>query len=371
MLYFVSAELALGYWLFAFLCVLGALQWVAVRYRLGGLAFLESRAGGYVLAALLVVVGTAGFFLSQWGPIFAPGPAGSELAVLFGTAAICALVLAVILAPVLARGRRGVVVFPGDDDGQPVTIGRATARLYLPPGQTTLAPAVCLLPACPVGAALTLPADLAGPAAFAGRGGQAQPARTAEARSMSILARHLAAEGMVALVVNPDEQSYAYPATLATLPAAVALLRERSEVDPERIGALGEDLGGDLVIRAVSTSREIKAVVALAPILAHVPPGLGLLSEMSYVQALRWARDRRRASLCKELSAVEYGARIPPRPFLLLYGEDDRLAGDIATAAPGLAGSGQLQVIPGLGHLNLASHPLAMQIVSQWLKEHL
>lgn len=361
MLYFVSAELALGYWLFAFLSALGALQWVATRYRLRGLAFVDctlSHAGGYALAAILVVGSAAGFFITQWRAIFAPGPAGSELAVLFGTSAICALALTLILAPLLVRWRRGVTLSSGGGDGQPVSIGHATGRLYVPPGQTTLAPAICLLPACPVGAARMLPGG-------AGGSSGVPPVETTEVTSMAILARRLAGDGLVVLVVNPDEQSYAYPAILATLPAAVAALRERPEVDPNRIGALGEDLGGDLVIRAASTSKEIKAVAALAPILANVPPGLGLLSEMSYLQALRWARDRKRANLCKELNAVAYGARIPPRPFLLLYGERDRVVGSIAIAGA------QLQVIPGLGHLHLTSQPVAMQVVSAWLREHL
>jgi dienelactone hydrolase len=203
-----------------------------------------------------------------------------------------------------------------------------------------------------------------------------QPAGTAEAKSMAILARRLAAEGVVALVVNPDEHSYAYPAMLAILPAAAAVLRERPEIDPNRIGALGEDLGADLVIRAASTSKEIKAVVALAPILMGVPPGLGLLHEMSYCRAMRWARDRRRATLCKELNAVEYEAKIAPRPFLLLYGEEDKLAGETPlmnwnSTYLGRESTSQLQVIPGVGHLNLAAHPTVMQVVSQWLKEHL
>jgi len=385
-LYFVSAELALGYWLFAFLSALGALQWVAARYRLAGLAFSRSRAGGHVLAALLVVGGAAAFFISQWEAIFAPGPAGSELAVLFGSSAVCALALTLVLAPLLERWRRHVNRAPGSggDGGQPLTVGHATGYLYIPagdprgsspPGATALAPAVCLLPACPVGMNGAAPAG-------AGR------SSAANAGPMAILARRLAAEGVVALAVNPDAQSYAYPAILATLPAAVAVLRGRPEVDPNRIGALGEDLGGDLVIRAASTSKEIRAVVALAPILAPVPAGLGLLREMSYCRAMRWARDRRRASLCRDLNAAECRGKIPPRPLLLLYGEEDRLVGDApmadsdsgpaqsetsATVSPahGREAMTQLQVIPGLGHFGLAAHPMVMRVVSQWLKEHL
>jgi dienelactone hydrolase len=409
-LYFVSAELALGYWLFAFLSALGALQWVATRYQLGGLAFLDCSIGrvrGYVLAVLLAAGGAAGFFISQWPAIFAPGPAGSELAVLFATSAISALVVTLTLAPLLERWRAGAAPGPGGDGGQRVAIGHAAGQLYMPSDATTLAPAVCLLPACPVGVERAVPTEAANPAENAGRSSasgergassqflplrgrgsiRAQPAGTAEARSMAILARRLAAEGVVALVVYPDEHSYAYPAMLAILPAAVAVLKERPEVDPNRIGALGEDLGADLVIRAASTSKEIKAVVALAPILTGVPTGLGLLHEMSYWRAMHWARDHTRAMLGKELNASAYGARIPPRPFLLVYGEEDRLVGEtpLAEWEPTSSGPGresispsdgrestsQLQVIPGLGHLNLAAHPAVMQVVSQWFKEHL
>jgi hypothetical protein len=367
-LYFVSAELALGYWLFAFLSALGALQWVATRYRLGGLAFLDcsmSRARGYALAVLLVIGGAAGFFISQWQAIFAPGPAGSELAVLFATSAISALVVTVILAALLQRWRTGPA--PEASGGQTVAVAHATGQLYMPLGATALAPAVCLLPACPLGVERTLP-SAPSPSAEGGVSPQGQPAGTVEARYMALLARRLAGEGVVALVVNPDEHSYAFPAMLAILPAAVAVLRERPEVDPNRIGALGEDLGADLVIRAASTSKEIQAVVALAPILRCVPPGLGLLGEMSYFRAMRWARDRRRATLCKELNSVEYGARIAPRPFLLLYGGEDHLSGSDSTS---FGSTCQRQTIPGLGHLNLAAQPTVMQVVSQWLKEHL
>ena len=192
---------------------------------------------------------------------------------------------------------------------------------------------------------------------------------------MVLLAHRLVEQGVVVLLIRPDEQAFAYPDSLAILPAAVAVLGKRPEVDTGRIGALGEDLGGDLVIRAASTSKEIKAVAALAPILADVPPGLDLLGEMSYFRALRWARDRKRANLRKELNAADFGARIPPRPFLLLYGEYDRLVGDawnlLHPANEARENGIEVQVIPGTGHFHLAEHPLALQAISQWLKENL
>lgn len=373
MLYFVSAELALAYWLFAFLCAIGALQWVAARYHLGGLSFLNdccwsgveyrppSRNWGYALATLCVVGSATGFFITQWEAIFAPGPAGSELAVLFATSAACALAVTVAVAALLQRWRQARTSLEVGEGGQPVAVGHATGYIYPPAGPSALGPAVCLLPAYP---------------AKAGWGA----GKIGDGQHLTLLARRLAQEGVLALLIRPDEQSYAYPGSLAILPAAVAVLSKRSEVDAERIGALGEDLGGDLVIRAASTSKEIKAVAAVAPILADAPAGLDLLHEMSYLRALRWARDRRRSILCRELNAAEYSERVSPRPFLLLYGEQDQLVGDPwkllhlpqeVQKDSGRDNGIQVQVIPGVGHFHLAGHPLALQTICRWLKEHL
>jgi pimeloyl-ACP methyl ester carboxylesterase len=43
---------------------------------------------------------------------------------------------------------------------------------------------------------------------------------------------------------------------------AIAFLKARPEVDPERVGALGLSSGGDAVIQVAGTSRDLKAVVA-------------------------------------------------------------------------------------------------------------
>jgi cephalosporin-C deacetylase-like acetyl esterase len=189
---------------------------------------------------------------------------------------------------------------------------------------------------------------------------------------MHSLACHLVAQRIVTLVINPDAELYSYPEALATLPAATAYLSKRPEVDPNRLAAAGYDLGADLVIRAASAHKQLCAVAALAPVLRQVTPGLGLLSEMSYVEAWRWLRDERRTGLVAQLSALDYGAKIAPRPLLLLYGADDRLS---ACAAPDwdAQGAGWIthQTIQGAGHLDLLDHAATLNTIVHWLKERL
>jgi acetyl esterase/lipase len=350
LLYFVSAQLAIGYWLFALLSAIGALQWVAARYRLGGLALFDlgrHRSRGYRLAAVLVLGSTAAFFASQWDPIFAPGPAGSELAVLFSASALCALLVTLLGAPLLRSARRAAPRAELLSEAGPlVPVGHAQGRLLEPVVGEAVAPvgqpgpAVCLVPG-------GVDSELA----------------------MAVLARRLTEDGMVCLLIHPDPSAYAFPAALAILPAAASLLAKRPDVDPNRIAAVGDGAGGDLTIRSASTSKEVKTLVAVAPILREPPVGLGLLRELSYSEALRWSRDRGRAELVGGLEASSYSSRIPPRPGLLLYGSEDHLADKAARAE--LGGSLEVRTLPGLGHRNLAGHPDVMKIISDWLKEHL
>ncbi len=347
MLHFVSKELTVGYLLLSFLSALGVLQWVAARYRLVGLALLdysERRIRGYGLAGLLVTGSAVWFFVSQWTEILTPGPAGAELSVLFGTGAMCALAVTLIMASLLQHLRNSTPPQDTSDQGQTVTIGCATGRLHIPPSPTEPMPAICIVPRL-----------------------------GASAESMGTLARRMVREGLVVLVVNLDEELCAYPGILAILPAAMSLLSKSPEVDPQRLGALGHDLGGDLVIRAASADKQIKAVAALAPLLVDAPVGLGLMQEMPYLQALRWALDRKRTSLRADLNALKYGAKIAPRPLLLVCGAEDRLV----TNAPieewhvQHRDSITCRTIQGAGHFNLVDHPTALRTAVQWFKEHL
>lgn len=363
MLYFVSPELALGYWFFAFCSALGALQWIAARYRLRGIALIgggRNTRRGYGVGAVLVLGGAATFFVGQWEAILTPGPAGAELAVLFATAAACALAVAIASAAVQEHwhsrdraptgqeertAKSDLAAAESKDQGTLITVGHAVGRLYSPPWPTASAPAVCILP---------------------GLGASSD-------RAIAALACSLSREGTVALVIQPDDACYAYPAVLAIVPAAVTALSKRPEVDPTRIALLGEDLGADLAIRAAATCREIRAVAALAPVLGQVPIGMDLLREMTYCRALRWARDRRRAALRQELNTAEYADRLSPRPLLVLYGEEDRLANSAAAAEwrARYGDSMQFVNIQKTGHLDLLENAKAWQVVQQWLKEHL
>ncbi len=356
MLYFVDAELALGYLLFAFLSALGMLQIVAARYRLKGLAIVDHPTHpwlGYVLGMVLIAASTAWYFTSQWTLILTPGPAGSELALMFGLAAASAVLVALGIAAFRQRAPRGVTTEVQQADSGRLSIGRVEGRLYAPPNLTAPMPAICLVP---------------------------EPGSRHMA-AYATLVRGLLQEGIIALLVTLDEAEYTYPEVLTIIPAATTLLSKRPEVDPQRIGALGFDLGGDLVIRSASGDKQVKAAAALAPVLGEPCRSLELLHEMPFPSAWRWAHDAQRASLQSSLSALEYGPKVAPRPLLLVLGANDRLtcsALEENGAAPSLPVSFSqahesitLHVIPGAGHFDLLDQPEAVQIVIQWFKEHL
>jgi hypothetical protein len=349
MLYFVYRELALGYLWFAFLCALAALQVVAVRYKLNGLALLDYKERhwlGYVLGGALVMLGAASYFVSQWERIFTPGPAGSELALLFAAGALLALLLSLLVSTLrLGLGRRRHRIDPGSSQAQHVALGRATGELYVPPEPTDPMPAVCLIPGLGL----------------------------ANGDAMHSLARHLVTQRIVALVINPGAELYSYPETLATLPAATAYLTKRPEVDPNRLGAAGYDMGGDLVVRAAGAHEQLRAVAALAPVLREVAPGLGLLREMSYLEAWRWIRDERRTRLVTQLSALDHGSKIAPRPLLLLYGTDDQLAARTSPRDWDERDNAWIthQIVRSAAHLDLLNHPSTLNTVARWFRERL
>lgn len=352
MLNFVSPHLAINYFILAFATIVGALQLVAARHGLIGLTLVGSArkpTWSYLLAIALIVGGFAWFFAAT-PEVFIPGLAGFELAVLFGTAGICALAFTLLTSSILhgvrhqespdlkADGRlrheavswqqlRGTLYLPDEDIGEPRAV-------------------ICVLPS---------------------------PSGTL---SLHPIVVNLIEEGFIVLAIDwGPEKKLRYPEVLGLLPGAVAYLTRRDEVNLERIGVLGIDLGGDLAIRAAGTDQQIAAVLALAPFLNQVntKPGLSILKEMSYLEAIRWSSSRKRGKLVAELAALDSIGKLSSRPLLLIYGDQDGITPAeraCVTLGEEMA-RGRLKSLPGEGHLSLPRSSVTSTLVAHWFEENL
>ena len=356
MLNFISPHLAINYFLLAFVTIVGALQFIAARHRLAGLTLVGSArrpVWSYLLATVLIVVAFVWFFVAT-PEVFIPGLAGSELAFLFGTAGICALALTLLASSILhwiQYRERSDLKADGRFRHETVSWQQLKGTLYLPEDAAPLKgnprPAIC---------ALSTPSE-----------GTLSP---------HPIVADLVEAGFIVLAIDwGPEKEIRYPAVLGLLPSAVAYLTRRDEVNPERIGVLGIDLGGDLAIRSAGTDPQIAAVLALAPFLnqANTRPGLSILRETSYLQALRWASFRKRGELVAELAMLDSIGKLGSRPLLLIYGEQDGIIpAEQARATLGeeLA-RGRLKSLPEEGHLSLPRSPATSALVARWFKENL
>ena len=358
---FISPHLAINYFLLAFVTIVGVLQFVAARHRLIGLTLVGSARRrrfayrGYLLAAVLIVAAFVWFFVDTWEEVFIPGLAGSELAFLFGMAGICALAFTLLVSSILhsiQRQDRLKLKANARFRHEAVSWQQLRGTLYLP-GKELGEPraAICALPTPSEGTLSPHP-----------------------------IVADLVEAGFIVLAIDwGPEKEIRYPAMLGLLPSAVAYLTRRDEINPERIGVLGMGLGGDLAIRSAGTDQQIAAVLALAPFLnqANTKPGLSILKEMSYLEALRWARPlrlhRKRGELVAELAPLDSISKLGDRPWLLIYGDQDDIT-SVKMARVTVGGEvapGSLKSLPGEGHLSLPRSPATSALVARWFKENL
>ena len=371
MLNFISPHLAINYFLLAFVTIVGVLQFVAARHRLAGLTLVGSARRrrfayrGYLLAAVIIVAAFVWFFVDTWEEVFIPGLAGAELAFLFGMAGICALAFTLLVSSILhsiQRQDRLELKADARFRHEAVSWQQLKGTLYLPEDAASLTEDAAPLKGEPRAAICALPTPSEG------------------SLSPYPIVVDLVDEGFIVLAIDwGPEKEIRYPAMLGLLPGAVAYLTRRDEVNPERIGVLGIDLGGDLAIRSAGTDQQIVAVLALAPFLiqANTRPGLSVLKEMSYLEALRWARPlrlhRKRGELVAELAPLDYIGKLGDRPWLLIYGDQDditsvKMAG---VTVGGEVARGSLKSLPGEGHLSLPRSPTTSALVARWFKENL
>lgn len=347
LLNFTSATLTLAYFVLCFLASLGVLQIVAAREGLVGLTLVRARRpwAGYAMGVLLIVVAFAAFFAAQHELVFQPGLAGSELFVVFGLAALAALLFTLGVASLCQRRDETVHTLPNPSVASNVTFGQAgfRGRLYKAAQAADRLPAVCLVPS-PFG-------DL---------------------QALDPLAESLAEAGWVALAVDWSAMpTPGYPEVLAMLPAALGHLARQEDVSADRLALVGFDLGADLVLRAASSDPSVSAVVALAPLLSPdvADFGLGLLRERSYSQA--WRRSGPSHRLLAELQPVARLDKLANRRMLVVYGGEDGIV-DVEKASDILrqAGPGCLvKVLPGEGHRAVSCSPRAVSLVTSWLKQ--
>ncbi|MGA9349961.1 MAG: acetylxylan esterase [Anaerolineae bacterium] len=352
MLNFISPHLAINYFLLAFVTIVGALQFVAARHKLVGLNLMGSTRKpiwSYLLATALIV-GAFAWFFATTPEVFVPGLAGSELEILFVAAGICALAFTLLVSSALhgfQHRERSDLKAGGRLRQEAVSLQQLRGTLYLPEDIGKPRAAICVLP---------------GP-------------------SEGILSPHpivanLIEEGFIVLAIDwGPESEVRYPGVLGLLPSAVAYLTRRDEVNPERIGVLGIDLGGDLAIRAAGTDQQIAAVLAMAPFLdqSNTKPGLSILKEMSYLEAIRWSSFRRRGELVAELAVLDSIGELSSRPLFLVYGDRDGIV-PVERASTTLGKEmvqGKLKSLPGEGHLSLHRSPRASALVARWFKENL
>ena len=352
----ISPHLATNYFLLAFVTIVGALQFVAARHKLVGLNLMGStrKPTWSYLLALTLVVGAFAWFFAATPEVFKPGLAGAELAVLFGAAGICALAFTLIVSSALHRFQhqeRSDLKAGGRLHQEAVSLQQLKGTLYSPEDAASLKgkprAAICVLPGPSEGTLSPHP-----------------------------IVANLVEEGFIVLAIDwGPEREVRYPGVLGLLPSAVAYLMRRDEVNPERIGVLGIDLGGDLAIRAAGTDQQIAAVLALAPFLSQLntKPGLSILKEMSYLEALRWSSFRKRGKLVAELAVLDSIGELGSRPLLLIYGDRDGIVPAeraYATLGKEMA-QGRLKSLPGEGHLSLPRSSATSTWVARWFKENL
>jgi hypothetical protein len=341
-------SIGLIFFRFAYVVCIGFWQVLASFQGIHAFSLLPrgfKRRWGYLLGAVIMAAAGVWFFATKTEEIFAPGPASSEFLFFFTGALLCGL--ATCLAVSSARDALSASPRWSEAQERCTTEGVGTkwwgGLLYVPASSQGRVPAVVAVPE-------------------KGQG----------IKELDAVCSELASEGLGVLAIDLDSaQLWPYPDLLAAIPQAVALVERRKELDASRLGLLGAGLGGDLAIRAAASDQQAKAVVAISPILdqARLEPGLDLLRERSYLEAMRWRRLNARGDLVSQLDAGGHLPQLRSRSLLILTGEGDRVTQKLVGNTFG--GKEKLASVPNTGSASLVEQPAVASKVSSWFREHL
>ena len=105
--------------------------------------------------------------------------------------------------------------------------------------------------------------------------------------------------------------------------AAVAYVRSREDVDPERVGLFGQSLGGAIAVVVAARDPRIKGAVIDSAFSSHQAEAAHALRGNPVTWLLAWPLSR--LVIRSGLDPIDYVADLPPRPVLFVHGTADRV----------------------------------------------
>lgn len=157
------------------------------------------------------------------------------------------------------------------------------------------------------------------------------------------------------LCAAPDAAFTAGYAEVDDVAGALAFVQAQSEVDSNRIGALGFSVGGATAIFSAAQLEGIRAVVSegnfynLGDDIADTGGNNSLL-ESFYTQAILFFYRRQTGVDACLISPIHAIGQISPRPVLLIFGEHEVASGHAREQFAAAGGPKSLWVVPGVGH---------------------
>jgi uncharacterized protein len=105
--------------------------------------------------------------------------------------------------------------------------------------------------------------------------------------------------------------------------AALAYLRRRPDVDPERIGGLGLSLGGELMLQTAGETKALRAVVSEGAGIRSIREQMEKPGALKWLSAPFWATQTAAITVFSNHAPPpnlkDLVARISPRPLFLIY----------------------------------------------------
>jgi fermentation-respiration switch protein FrsA (DUF1100 family) len=157
---------------------------------------------------------------------------------------------------------------------------------------------------------------------FPGRKGPQGPARMLARHGYGVLLFDRRGEG----VSDGDPNSFGWKGE-RDIHAAVAFLRRRSDVDPDRIGGLGLSVGGEMFVQAAAESPDIKAIVSEGAGARSVREDLELPGNKKWYElgiptvAVLTAGTALFSNDLPPPNLKDLSSRIAPRSVFFVYGE--------------------------------------------------